>query len=81
MIVTKNILATSDDARKELTAPAQRQLAIGDDRLATQLIVAAARQFAAQTRHHADEILTALESMRKSVETPETQHERTDHEG
>jgi hypothetical protein len=31
------------------------------------LTVAAAQQFAAQLRHHADEVLTELEAMRKSL--------------
>ncbi|MEI8195065.1 MAG: hypothetical protein WCI73_04070 [Phycisphaerae bacterium] len=66
-MATLNILGMPEVQCQELAARAGRELARGDDRLARQLVTAAAQQFAAQSRHHTDEILTHLEALRKSV--------------
>lgn len=66
-MATINILGMSRQMRQELAKMAGRKLAMGDDCLARQVAVAAARQFAAQSRHHADEIGTMLGALRKSL--------------
>ena len=64
---TINILGMSQDTRQELIDRAKRELLAGDERLARQLLVAAAQQFAAQSRHHADEVLTRLDIARRAL--------------
>jgi hemerythrin-like domain-containing protein len=46
---------------------ARCDLANGDDRLAKDLAVSAARQLAMQTRHYADEMTTLLKTLRKTL--------------
>ncbi len=67
MMSTINILGMPDEARRALIARAHREMQAGDERLARELVAAAARQFATQLRHHADEVLTGLEIVRKSL--------------
>ncbi len=79
-MATMNILGMSEGVRQELVVRAQRELAAGDDYLARQIAVAAGQQLAALLRHHADEILTALETFRNSVTAPATHNRASHHE-
>lgn len=78
-MITANILGMSKDELRVLIGMARRELATGDDRLARQVVVSAARQLSAQIQHHVDETLTELTTLRNSL-TAMTQTNSIQHE-
>ena len=67
---TINLLGMNKDRQLALLERARRELAVGDDTLARQLLVSAAQQLAAKVRHNADEAISGLNKIRASVLQP-----------
>jgi hypothetical protein len=62
-----NLLRLNEPQRHALIQRARHELAAGDERLARELLVAAGQQLAARIRHHVDEAVTSLNSLRASL--------------